>query len=132
MFPMKWKNYVFYFVKTQMAPNVLWGLKKQIYFSTLNVGKKVSSFWGINCMYLTAWWIVRQVTQTKLSKSLFSCTYYQTYGFLNVYSIVLHNDRFVLKLIPWWDLAFKTLILPKPTNYTCLQKKHLLTFCIST
>ena len=40
---------VIYFVKTQIALNVLLGWKKQIYFSALNVGKKVSSFWEIDC-----------------------------------------------------------------------------------
>ena len=41
------------FSTTQIAPTFIWGLKKRIYFSILNVGKKVSSFWGIDCESLT-------------------------------------------------------------------------------
>ena len=52
---------------------------------------------------------------------------YQSWQFLKVYSFIQWH---ILKLMPCWDLVFKTLIFPKPINYTCEQKEHFLSFCI--
>ena len=48
------KNQVIYLLNLKLPPNVSYkALKKEIYFSALNIGKKASSFWDIDCKSLT-------------------------------------------------------------------------------
>jgi len=43
-----------YLVNLKLPPNLSYkAWKKEIYFSALNIGKKASSFWDIDCKSLT-------------------------------------------------------------------------------
>jgi len=108
--PMRWKNQDIYLVKFKLLPIFyIWDLTKRIYFSTLDVDKKVSLFLGVNCKSLSDQLSSGKHKQNILM-SVFSCIYIRVENWI---CIVLCSDRFVLKLMPCWDLVFKTLISTK-------------------
>ena len=123
---MKWKNQLIYFVKTQIAPNVLWGYWRKRYIflpwilvkRSLRFGGLIVSLSLIKC---------QAVNTNSYLNVCFQLHIYQSWQFLKVYSFIQWH---ILKLMPCWDLVFKTLIFPKPINYTCEQKEHFLSFCI--
>ena len=115
--PMKWRNHVIYLVQVKLLQMFYMWLDEKDIFFTLKIGKKVCSFWGIDCETLNDQLSGTEHKQNILM-SVFSCIYIK---FENSMCIVLCIDGFFLKFMPRWDLVFwNPIFSPSPFQYRAL------------